>query len=81
MDRTGVSESSNVRRGNSRRTRVILLAFIISPLAVLALLCILIAQSIEQGRRMNEPAVGAGAGHTGMSNEYMGLGKKSPPKP
>jgi len=53
-----------------------LLAFIISPLAVLTVLCILIARSIEHGTAMNSPAIGAGAGKTGMSNEFMGIGKK-----
>lgn len=59
------------RRHNSRRTRIGLLLFILSPLAVLTILCVLIARSLDRGPEMHEPAVGAGAGHTGMSNEYM----------
>lgn len=53
--------------------------FVISPLAVLTVLCVLIAQSIRHGQSMSEPPVGAGAGRTGMSNEYMGIGKKAEP--
>lgn len=64
-------------RRNSPRTKYLLLAFIISPLAVLTLLIVLIARSLEHGREMNEPPVGAGAGKTGMSNEFML--KQSPP--
>jgi hypothetical protein len=30
---------------------------------------------------MNLPEIGAGAGHTGMSNEYGGIGKKPAAKP
>ncbi len=67
-----------VRRGNSRRTRIALLAFILSPLVVLTVLILLIADSMKHGRDMNAPAVGAGAGHTGMANEYMGVGKEPP---
>lgn len=60
-----------------------LLLFIVSPLAVLTVLCVLIAQSMRHGQSMAEKPVGAGAGHTGMSNEYMGIGKKpeAPKKP
>ncbi len=68
----------SVPRGNSRRTKTLLLAFVISPLAVLTVLCILIARSLEHGREMNEPPIGAGAGKTGMSNEFMGIGKEHP---
>lgn len=69
------------RQGNSRRTRIAVLLFILSPLAVLTLLCVLIAQSIKEGQKMRSTPVGAGAGHTGMSNEHMGLGKKKEPAP
>ena len=56
-----------------------MLLFILSPLAVLALLCVLLAQALNRGQKMSEQPVGAGAGHTGMSNEYMGVGKKKDP--
>ncbi len=71
------------RRANSPRTRFALLLFIVSPLAVLTVLCVLIAQSMRHGQAMAAKPVGAGAGHTGMSNEYMGIGKKpeTPAKP
>ena len=69
------------RRGNSRAGRIALLAFIISPLAVLTLLIVLIARSLEHGRDMNAAPVGAGAGKTGMSNEYMHGAEKSAPTP
>jgi hypothetical protein len=60
-----------------------LIAFIISPLAVLTVLCVLIRESIKHQPAMTDKPVGAGAGHTGMSNEYMGIGKKpvAPSKP
>ena len=70
---------SPVRGGNSRRTKTLLLAFIISPLAVLTVLCVLIARSLEQKPGMDVPPIGAGAGKTGMSNETMGIRKI--PKP
>jgi hypothetical protein len=66
-------------RGNSRRTKILLLAFIISPLAVLTVLCILIARSLEQNPGRDVPPIGAGAGKTGMSNETMGLRKRPEP--
>ena len=57
-----------------------MLLFILSPLAVLTVLCLLIAQAMKHGQEMSAKPVGAGAGHTGMSNEYMGVGKKSDSK-
>lgn len=72
-----MSSDSPPKVQNTRRTRIGLLLFIISPLAVVTLLCVLIARSLERGPEMHEPPVGAGAGHTGMSNEYM---KKHAPK-
>jgi hypothetical protein len=68
------------RRGNTPAGRFALLAFIISPLAVLTLLCILIARSLDRGSEMDVPHVGAGAGKTGMSNEFMGKGSHPAPK-
>jgi chromate transport protein ChrA len=60
------------RRGNSRGARMALLAFILSPLVVVVILCVLIAMSLKSGPKMNEPARGAGAGSTGMYNQHMG---------
>jgi hypothetical protein len=60
------------RRGNSRGARLALLAFILSPLVVVAILCVLIAKSLQSGPVMQEPPRGAGAGQTGMFNQHMG---------
>ncbi len=74
------SSAAPTPRPNTRRTRFLLLLFIISPLAVLTLLCVMIAESIDQGTVLRSPPVGAGAGKTGMSNEFMGIGKDRPSK-
>jgi len=73
------SRSPTLRDTPGKRFAVIL--FILSPLAVLTGLCWWMYFAIRQPPFMNEPAVGAGAGHTGMSNEYMGLGKNRPAAP
>lgn len=51
--------------------RFALLIFLLSPLAVLALLCVLIALSLQSEPAMVAPPVGAGAGETGMRNDYL----------
>lgn len=76
---TETDQTTGPRRANSPRARLALLLFVISPLAVLTLLCVLIAQSMKHGQTMSATPVGAGAGHTGMSNEYMGIGKQKDP--
>ena len=63
---------------DSPRKRIAVLLFIISPLAVLTGLCWWMYYAISRPPLMNEPPKGAGAGHTGLSNEYMGLGKGRP---
>lgn len=63
------------------RKRFAVILFILSPLAVLTALCWWMYFAIKAPPYMNEPAVGAGAGHTGMSNEHMGLGKGRPAAP
>jgi hypothetical protein len=76
----GVASGRSAAQGSGRR--LALLVFLLSPLFVLALLTFLIFQAQKSGPRMNEPPVGAGAGHTGMYNEYGGLrpgGKSSKP--
>jgi hypothetical protein len=50
---------------------VVALAVAIGPLAVLVALMLLIIHVMKTGQYMNEPPKGAGAGHTGMYNEYM----------
>lgn len=45
------------------------LIFILSPLAVVAALCVLIYYALKDPTIQKQPAVGAGAGHTGMSNQ------------
>ncbi len=54
-----------------KRRRVVALAVAIGPLAVLVALMLLIIHVMKTGQYMNEPPKGAGAGHTGMYNEYM----------
>jgi hypothetical protein len=58
---------------NTKGRRVALLVFLLSPFLVLALLCFLIWQAQRTGLAEHEPPKGAGAGHTGMLNEYKGL--------
>jgi hypothetical protein len=66
---------------NRRTQRIVLTAIIISPLAVLTLLCVWMYYAIRAEPYMNAPARGAGAGQTGMANEYMGGKKPSPAAP
>ncbi len=54
-----------------RRPKVLLLLFIVSPLAVVTVLVLIIIQAMKTGPYMSEPPKGAGAGHTGMYNEHM----------
>lgn len=53
--------------------RLALLIFLLSPLLVLAILVMLIYRAQQAGPLMHEPPVGAGAGQTGMHNQYGGL--------
>ncbi len=46
-----------------------MLIFILSPLAVVAVLCVLIYYALKDPTIHKQAPVGAGAGHTGMSNE------------
>ncbi|MFN0131294.1 MAG: hypothetical protein ACKVW3_01985 [Phycisphaerales bacterium] len=62
-----------IRDGKAKRIGVLL--FALGPLAVLAFLCVLMWQSMKNPL-MHEPPKGAGAGKTGMSNEYGGIGEK-----
>jgi len=66
---------------DSPRKRLAVIVFILSPLAVLVVLCWWMYFAIKQPPYMNEPPKGAGAGHTGLSNEYMGLGRDRPAAP
>lgn len=67
------------------KKQVALTAYILSPIALFAVLCWMIAISIKEPRRFNVPAVGAGAGSTGGANalgEYLAHGRgTSPNKP
>ena len=72
----GLHRSAVLR--DSPRKRLAVLLFIISPLAVLTGLCWWMYYAISRPPLMNEPPKGAGAGHTGLSNEYMGLGRGRP---
>lgn len=64
-------------RPNSAARRFLLIAYIVSPLAVLAFLIWMISLALQGGTVMRAPPVGAGAGRTGMSNEFMGIGKQA----
>lgn len=59
------------RKANGPLARAALLAFILSPLVIFTLLCVLIWLSLRSGPMMNEPPRGAGAGQTGMYNQHM----------
>lgn len=48
--------------------RLLFFAFVLSPLAVLAILCWLIVVSLQAGPAMENAHVGAGAGDTGGAN-------------
>ena len=48
--------------------RIVFLCFVMSPLAVLAILMWLIAMAIERGPQMENQRIGAGAGNTGGAN-------------
>jgi hypothetical protein len=63
---------------DTRAKRIGVIAFILSPLAVLALLCWWMYFALRNPPAMEARPIGAGAGHTGMSNEYVGLGKGRP---
>lgn len=63
---------------DSPRKRLGVILFILSPLAVLTLLCWWMYFALREPPKMAAKPIGAGAGHTGMSNEYMGLGNGRP---
>jgi hypothetical protein len=65
-----------IRDTPGKRFAVVL--FVISPLAVLTLLCVWMYFALREPPAMSGAPRGAGAGQTGMSNEYMGLGKDRP---
>ena len=50
---------------------------VIGPIVVATIIS-LVAWHYRYDKAQNSPPVGAGAGHTGMANEYGGLGKKAP---
>lgn len=74
-----VPHSPTLKDSPQKRLGVIL--FILSPLAVLTILCVWMYFALKNPPQMNEPAKGAGAGKTGLSNEYMGLGRDRPEAP
>lgn len=53
-------------------SKVLLTVILAAPVLVVAILLWAINGSISSGTRLAGPPVGAGAGHTGMANEYMG---------
>ena len=67
-----------MRLKNTPAQRFGVILFILSPLAVLAILCWWMYFALRQAPEMSASPRGAGAGPTGMSNEYVGLGKGRP---
>ncbi len=65
---SGIAPPAHLPR---KRRRVVVLGVVLGPLVVLIVLTLLIVQAMRTGPYMNEPPKGAGAGHTGMYNEYM----------
>ena len=63
-----------MRKGKTVRGKPLAIALVIGPPLVLALIWMFIILGQRDERRRGEtppPPVGAGAGHTGMYNEYM----------
>lgn len=79
--RTFMDTTHRIRHGtpNTPRRKAALIAFIVSPLAILVLLIVAIGYSMRHGPAMRATPVGAGAGKTGMSNEYGGIGRDGKP--
>jgi hypothetical protein len=55
--------------------RKVVVFVILAPLVVASIITA-VAFAYRTDKRMNEKPVGAGAGHTGMYNEYGGIGKQ-----
>jgi len=75
------AKSAPIRFRSRRAQRRVLTVIVLSPLAVLTLLCVWMYYALNAAPYMNEPPRGAGAGHTGMSNEYMHGGTARPEAP
>jgi hypothetical protein len=71
----------SVKLRDSAGKRFAVIAFILSPLAVLTILCVWMYFALKEPPAMAAPPVGAGAGKTGMSNEYRGFGRDRPQPP
>lgn len=71
----------SVKLRDSAGKRFAVIAFILSPLAVLTVLCVWMYFALKEPPAMAAPPVGAGAGKTGMSNEYRGFGRDRPQAP
>lgn len=57
-----------------RMSKVALTVILLAPAVVVAILLYAINGSINSGTKRAGPPIGAGAGQTGMANEYMGRG-------
>jgi hypothetical protein len=75
-ERAVVNAGGRPGRARSPVQRWLLILFIISPLVVVTGLCVMIMRSLGHEKLMSAPPIGAGAGKTGMSNEYTGIGKQ-----
>jgi hypothetical protein len=79
MAQTDVIWRPPARRGkNTPARRLAVLLFVLSPLAVLTVLCVWMYFAIQVPPQMSEPPKGAGAGKTGLGNEYTSFGKGRP---
>ena len=65
------------RRGRTVSGRLVVIVVLLAGALTGAVICwAAFANRESQKPMMAEPEVGAGAGHTGMYNEYGGVGKK-----
>jgi len=77
VSRGEVSPVSCIPRGRTIPGKRVVVFLILAPLAVASIITA-VAFAYRSDKRMNEKPVGAGAGHTGMYNEYGGIGKQAP---
>ena len=67
------------RRARTVPGRVVVVVVLLAGAATATVVCWVAFANRESAKpMMAEPEVGAGAGHTGMYNEYGGIGKKEP---
>jgi hypothetical protein len=76
-ERNAAGECGPVRRGRTVSGRLVVIVVLLAGGATASVVCwVAFANRESKKRMMSGPEVGAGAGHTGMYNEYGGVGKK-----